>query len=115
MIPRHWTPVTRDDGEAVGYVAPDGEAFVALDLLGTELGRAGWEDEARDVVVVRGLASVGRSWDWTDDTGTARRVHVVHVRPGAATVRTGHANVVGADGRTFTLELPVDPERFRPA
>ncbi len=115
MIPEHWQPVARPDGETVGYVAASGEEFVGLDLLGHELGSAPWDDEARALVVRHGLASLGRSWSWTADSGETRRVYVVHVRPGSATVSTGMPGVIGAEGERFEVALPIDPERFRPA
>ena len=115
MIPGHWQAVARSDGETVGYVEAADDDFVGRDLLGSALGRTPSHDEARALVVDRGLASLGRSWDWTDGSGETRRVHVVHVRPGRATVSTGHPNVVGAPGERFQVELPVDPARFRPA
>ena len=115
MIPGHWQAVTRSDGETVGYVEPADDVLVARDLLGVELGRAGSHDEAAALVVERGLASLGRSWSWTDGTGETRRVHLLHVRPGRATVSTGHPNVIGAPGERFDVELPVDPATFQPA
>jgi hypothetical protein len=115
MIPAHWQAVARSDGETVGYVEATATGFVARDLLGWELGGALTHDEAATLVVDRGLASLGRSWEWTDGSGASRRVHLVHVRPGVATVSTGHPNVVGAPGDQFEVALPVDPATFRPA
>lgn len=114
MIPGHWQAVARADGETVGYVASAGTAFVAHSLLGHELGRAEAEEEARDLVVERGMASLNQSWDWTDAAGTRRRVYVVQVRPEVAVVRTG-GPWVGSPGETFEVELPVGAETFRPA
>jgi len=115
VIPGHWQAVARGDGETVGYVASSDGEHVAYDLLGHALGRGTRDDEARGLVVERGLAGLTGYWDWTDDSGETRRVHVVHVRPGRATVRTGFAGVVGAQGETYEVELPVDPAGFRPA
>lgn len=115
MIPGHWQAVARADGETVGYVEAADDEFVGRDLLGSELGRVPSHDEAAALVVGRGLASLGRSWEWTDGSGETRRVYVVHVRPGVATVSTGHPNVIGAPGERFEVELPVDPATFRPA
>lgn len=116
MIPGHWRAVTREDGETVGYLERVGEDLVARDLLGHELARAGTPDEAEAVVVERGLASLDRSWEWTDGSGETRRVHVVQVRPGVATVSTGYPGVVGGPpGERFEVELPIDPAAFRPA
>lgn len=115
MVPGHWQAVVRADGETVGYVEVAAGEFVGRDLLGHELGRADADDGAIALVVEHGLASLGRYWDWTGDDGETRRVHVVHVRPGTATVSTGVAGVVGAPGERFEVELPVDPARFRPA
>ena len=115
MIPGHWQAVARGDGETVGYVeTADGE-FVGRDLLGFELGRVSSHDEAAALIAERGLASLGRSWEWTDGSGETRRVYVVHVRPGVATVSTGHPNGGGAPGERFEGALPVEPATFRPA
>lgn len=116
VIPSTWRPVLRDDGEHVGYVeVVDSSVHVARDLLGVELGRLDDGDLADELVVERGLASLGRRWDWTDDEGTVRRVHVVSVEPHRVVVSDGYPGVVGAPGVRFELALPVDPERFRPA
>lgn len=115
MTPEHWQAVTRADGETVGYLDAAGADVVARDLLGWELGRASSHDDASRLVIDRGLASLGRAWEWTDASGETRRVHVLHVRPGVATVSTGHPNVVGAPGEQFDVALPIDPVAFRPA
>jgi hypothetical protein len=115
VIPGHWRTVTRADGEAVGYVEESGDGFVARDLLGSPLGLQASHDEAAALIAEHGLASLGRSWEWTDGSGETRRVYVVHVRPGVATVSTGHPNVIGAPGERFEVGLPVDPATFRPA
>ncbi len=116
MIPSTWRPVLRDDGEHVGYVeVVDSSVHVARDLLGVELGRLDDGEAAVELVVDRGLASLARRWDWTDDEGTVRRVHVVSVEPHRVVVSDGYPGVVGAPGVRFELALPVDPERFRPA
>jgi hypothetical protein len=115
MIPENWRAVARGDGETVGYVEALHDGLAARDLLGHELGRADTDEQAEALVVERGLASLGRSWDWTDGTGVRRRVYVVHVRRDKATVSTGMAGVVGAPGARFELELPVEPGSFRPA
>ena len=72
MIPGHWQAVTRDDGETVGYVESGEDGFVGRDLLGHELDRVDAHDEAEAMVRERGLASLGRYWDWTDDEGDLR-------------------------------------------
>ena len=115
MIPRTWRAVTRPDGETVGYVEPVGGVLIARDLLGHELDQADSAEQAEAAVRERGLASLARYWTWTDGRGETRRVHVVHVRPGRATVSTGMAGVVGGAPEVFELELPVDPASFRPA
>jgi len=33
--PENWIPHHREDGELVGWIVPEGEAFIAIDLLGS--------------------------------------------------------------------------------
>ena len=35
-VPGDWTVHRRDDGELVGWIRPDGDAWTAIDLLGPE-------------------------------------------------------------------------------
>jgi hypothetical protein len=64
VIPATWTPVHRADGEHVGYLAPDGAAacFHPLLLTGSALAPAGPVQEARALLVSRGLAALDRRW-----------------------------------------------------
>ena len=34
MLPDDWTPHRRDDGELLGWIRPEGEDWIAIDVLG---------------------------------------------------------------------------------
>ena len=58
MLQEGWTPHRRpDDGELIGWIRPEGEAWVAVSLLGRELtGPVEWL-EAEDALEATGLAA----------------------------------------------------------
>ncbi len=65
MIPTHWTPVHRpEDGEHVGYLAPDGSPALVVPrlLTGSPAGPASGQHTARDLLVRRGLAMLDQRW-----------------------------------------------------
>jgi len=65
VIPSGWQPVHRpEDGEHVGYLAPDGspDHVVPLTLVGTVLGPAQAAGTATALLQRRGLAALDRRW-----------------------------------------------------
>jgi hypothetical protein len=63
VIPNSWTSVRRPaDDEPVGYLAPDGDRVVPTTLVGTPLDGPMPRDEARAVLLARGLRALDRRW-----------------------------------------------------
>ena len=65
MIPDDWRPVRRDDGELVGYLAPEpgsSELAVPTTLIGTTLGPPQDPEIAAKLLADRGLAALNRTW-----------------------------------------------------
>ena len=62
MIPADWTEHRRDDGERVGWIRPEGDRWVAVDVLGRELGDATDWLEAEAALEARGLAWLAERW-----------------------------------------------------
>jgi hypothetical protein len=120
VIPSDWTPVHRLDGELVGYLAPVGgpDRVHPLLLTGSALGPTGTVDDARSLLVARGLAALDRRW-WCRLPGTLpsgvlaagsppadwewHPVVLVEVSPAGATVRPEFME----PGQTGRAALPV--------
>src|SRR5919107_1031435 len=84
MIPEHWEAVRRpDDGEVVGYLAADGDHdVVPTTLVGSPLGEPGPADDARAVLLARGLRALDRRW-WCRLPSPLPRGLLDAARPGA--------------------------------
>jgi hypothetical protein len=110
VISADWTPHRRDDGELLGWIRPEGEAWVAIDLLGHEATEAiEWLD-AEDALESVGLAWLAEVWMLERDEG-AVRVRIAEIRPPDAPGRAGrivvHTDDFGAIDVPFTrIELP---------
>lgn len=91
MIPADWTPHRRDDGELVGWIRPEGEHWVPVDLLGRPAsGPVDWLD-AEVALEERGLSWLADIWMLERDEpadsaepaySAPLRVKLVEVTPG---------------------------------
>ena len=118
MIPDDWTPHRRDDGELVGWIRPEGDEWVAVDLLGrTASGAVDWLD-AEDALESVGLSYLAEIWMLEHDAGEPLRVRIVEVTPGRdalpgrVVVQTDDFGAIDAPVRPFELPWPA-PARLR--
>lgn len=121
MISADWTPHRRDDGELLGWIRPEGEDWVAVDVLGrTASAPVDWL-EAEAALEEVGLAWLADVWMLEDEASGALRVRFVEVTPSDAA--TAGRIVVKVDdfgdmqrppSERFTLPWPA-PARLRPA
>lgn len=107
MIPADWTPHRRDDGELLGWIRPEGEDWVAVDLLGhAASGAIEWLD-AEHALESRGLSWLADIWMLERGESEPLRVKLVEVTPG----RVGEAGHVVVQTDDFgAIDVPV--ERF---
>jgi hypothetical protein len=107
MLPPDWTPHRRDDGELLGWIRPEGDDWVAVDLLGREAsGAVDWLD-AEAVLESGGLSWLAEVWMLERTDGRPIRVKLVEVTPG----RVGEAGHVVLQTDDFgAIDVPV--ERF---
>lgn len=84
MIPDDWTAHRRDDGETLGWIRPEGEFWLAVDVLGREVsGPVEWLD-AEAALEDRGIAWLADPWMLEREGAGVLRVQLVEVTPGGA-------------------------------
>ena len=118
-IPADWTAHRRDDRELLGWIRPDGDAWVAVDLLGREVTPpVEWLD-AEDALEARGLAWLAEVWMLETPDG-AIRVRIAEIAPPAKPGESGlvvvHTDDYGAIDVPYTRhDLPWPaPVELRP-
>lgn len=82
MIPADWTPHRRDHGELLGWIRPDGDDWLAVDLLGRKASDAVDWLEAEAALERRGLAWLADPWMLERPHAGILRVRLVEVTPG---------------------------------
>lgn len=119
MIPADWTAHRRDDGELVGWIRPSGDLWIAVDMLGREVGGpAEWLD-AEAVLEERGLAWLADIWMLEREHRAPLRVRMVEVVPGGASepgrvvVKTDDFGAIDAPSESVVLPWPA-PASLRP-
>jgi hypothetical protein len=107
VIPPDWTPHRREDGELLGWIRPEGEDWVAVDVLGRPAsGPMDWL-QAEDALDARGLSWLAEIWMLERDGSDPLRVKLVEVTPG----RIGEPGRVVVQTDDFgAIDMPV--ERF---
>ncbi|MCI1018816.1 hypothetical protein HWD99_09285 [Microbacterium sp. C5A9] len=76
-----WTPHRRDDGELLGWIHPDGDGWVAVDVLGRIVaGATEWLD-AEDALDQHGIAWLADPWMLDGEAERPLRVRILEVTP----------------------------------
>lgn len=120
MVSVDWTPHRRDDGELLGWIYPDGEGWVAVDVLGRAASDAiEWLD-AEVVLETRGIAWLGDVWMLDGEGDRPLRVRMLEVTPdedgapGRIVVKVDDfGDVNRPPAQQFVLPWPI-PSRLRP-
>ncbi|MDT0158043.1 hypothetical protein Q9R19_10455 [Microbacterium sp. ARD32] len=121
MLPADWTPHRRDDGELLGWISPEGEDWVAIDVLGrTASAPVDWLDAEAALDEV-GLAWLADVWMLEGEAPDPLRVRFVEVTPsdgetpGRVVVKVDDfGDMQRPPSARFTLPWPA-PDRLRPA
>lgn len=120
VIANDWTPHRRDDRELLGWIRPEGDDWVAVDLLGRERTAPGDWLAAEEALEDAGLAWLAEVWMLERPDAAAVRVRIAEVTPPGAPGETGrvvvHTDDFGAIDVPFTrIELPWPaPAALRP-
>lgn len=113
-MPTDWIEHRRPtDREMVGWIRPDGDDWVAVSLLGTELtGPVDWltAEEALDEA---DLSWLGDVWMLEQAESSPLRVRLVEVTPDRVVVQTDDFGAIDAPVERYVLPWPA-PSRLRP-
>ncbi|WP_368496268.1 hypothetical protein [Herbiconiux sp. A18JL235] len=102
------------DRELVGWMRPDGEGFVAVDLLGRPVTDAVDWFEAEATLDEKGLGYLADAYELLLEGGHWLRVRIVEVTPRSVRVKQEDWGDVNATQVYYTVPFPVSPERLRP-
>ncbi len=108
-----WIEHRRHDGELVGWMRPDGESFVPVDLLGRDVsGPTDWLS-AEEALDERGLGFLAEPYLLELENGERTRVRIAEVDVRSIRLlgdEFGAASAVGAPRIEYTLAWPAPPE-----
>ncbi|RZI84270.1 MAG: hypothetical protein EOO67_16855 [Microbacterium sp.] len=119
MIGADWTPHRREDGELVGWIRPEGELWVPIDLLGRERGAPMEWLDAEAVLEDAGLGYLAEPWmldgvATPDGAEGAVRVRFVEVTPDRIVVKGEDFGAVDAPVGRWELSWPLPPQLREP-
>ncbi|MFS0910709.1 hypothetical protein AB3M89_02880 [Microbacterium sp. 179-I 3D2 NHS] len=115
-----WTPHRRDDGELLGWIRPEGDHWVAVDVLGRPASDAiEWLD-AEAALEERGIAWLADPWMLEGEGDRPLRVRIVEVTPderdapGRIVVKVDDfGDMTRPATAQYVLAWPI-PDRLRP-
>lgn len=113
-IPEHWIEHRRNDRELLGWVIPDGERFIAVDLLGRPSEPQDWVD-VEEHFEETGIGYLACPYLYRPgaDVETDVRVRILEVSPDGITVKVDDYGDITATLTTYRLPWPVG-DQLRP-
>jgi hypothetical protein len=99
----------RDDGEVLGRILEQGDAWVAVDRLGRRVSGPTDLAEAEAALDDRGLGYLADRYELELDDGTVEPVRIVEVRPDRVRVKLEDGGAVGGPRVVWDLPNPVPP------
>jgi hypothetical protein len=108
-IPPHWIEHRRNDRELLGWIIPDGERFIAVDLLGRRSAPQDWVDieEHFEATGIGYLACPYLYRPGGTDTAPEVQVRILEVSPEGITVKLDDFGDITASLTTYRLPWPV--------
>jgi len=113
-LPADWIEHRRpDDREALGWLRPEGDGWVAVSLLGRDVsGPLDWTD-AEEALESTGLSWMADVWTLEREGGEPLRVKLVEVTPDRVVVQTDDFGAIDVAVERFELPWPA-PAALRP-
>lgn len=108
-VPEAWIPHRREDGELVGWIVPEGEGFVTIDLLGRPRSAepVDWV-AAEEVLEELGIGYLADIYAYRVSAEDWARVRIVEVSTDGVTVKEDDYGDVAADLPRYRLAFPAD-------
>ncbi|WP_374007407.1 hypothetical protein [Leifsonia sp. LS-T14] len=108
-----WIEHRREDGERVGWLRPEGDAFVPVDLLGRELaGPVDWLT-GEEMLERAGIGYLADRYELLLDDGRRLRVRLTEVSTQRIVVKKDDFGAIDAPQLFYTLPFPL-PDTLRP-
>ncbi|MFE5340177.1 hypothetical protein ACFQ80_08130 [Isoptericola sp. NPDC056578] len=113
-LPADWIEHRRpDDREALGWLRPEGDGWVAVSLLGRDVsGPLDWTD-AEEALESTGLSWMADVWTLERDDDEPLRVKLVEVTPDRVVVQTDDLGAIDVAVERFALPWPA-PSALHP-
>jgi hypothetical protein len=111
-VPSDWITHRRGDGELLGWMRPDGDGFVAIDLLGRDVTAIVDWLEAEETLEETGIGYLADPYELLVD-GEWVRVRLTEVSADAIRVKTEDWGAIDAPVSQYVIPLPA-PDTLRP-
>ncbi|MDF2047550.1 hypothetical protein P2P98_15390 [Microbacterium sp. Kw_RZR3] len=109
-----WITHRRPDGEVLGWMEPDGDGFVVIDLLGRRSSEAVDWLTAEETLDERGIGYLADMYELRLADGSWLRVRIAEVSTSGIRVKKDDWGAVGAPQLFYDVAFPVDEEQLRP-
>jgi hypothetical protein len=107
-IPSDWIPHRRGDGELLGWIRPEGDGFVVVDLLRRPLtGVVDWL-MAEETLESAGIGYLADRYEYLDEDGAWLPVHIVEVSEDALRLKQGYWAAIDAPVAEHVLAFPIE-------
>jgi hypothetical protein len=108
-----WIEHRRDDRERLGWMHPEGDGFVVIDLLGRELTEPIDWLAAEELLEATGIGYLADPYELLLDDGTWLRVRITEVSTEHIRVKRDDWGAIDIPLLEFVVEFPM-PDRLRP-
>ncbi|WP_157002438.1 hypothetical protein [Agromyces laixinhei] len=112
-IAADWIEHRRGDGELLGWMRPDGEGFVVIDLLGRPLTDAVDWLSAEETLEATGIGYLAELYELRLDDGRWIRVRITEASSTVLRVKNDDFGAIDVPTVEHELPFPID-DRLRP-
>ena len=112
-VPADWIAHRRGDGELLGWMRPEADGFIVIDLLGRPMTEAVDWLSAEETLESTGIGYLAELYELRLDDGRWLRVRITEVSSTAVRLKKDDFGAIDAPALEYTLPFPID-DRLRP-